>query len=307
MNPILLGVIPVFSIIGIGWGLKVSRVIPEETWGPIERLAYFVFYPGFLIPAAWKADFSGGSAGALGGSTILAVCIMALAVLACRPFLKISGPAFTSVFQGALRWNSFVFIPLAVALFGEKGSGLAAIVLGSLIPAINIFSVLVMAKWGEGQSRGLRGALMGLAVNPVIWSCIIGLSLNVLRVPQFPIVMSGLKLLSDAALAIGLVVAGGGLSFTYALSRPWLIASVSAAKLIVMPLLMLTLCRLLGGNEMAQGIAVICGSAPTAAAAYILSRQMGGDARLMAGIVAFSTVGSLVTIPLLLTVFQVHG
>ena len=45
------------------------------------------------------------------------------------------------------------------------------------------------------------------------------------------VVMSALKLLSDAALAVGLIVAGGGLSFTYALSRPWLIGAVSAVKL----------------------------------------------------------------------------
>ncbi|MEI7931770.1 MAG: AEC family transporter [Alphaproteobacteria bacterium] len=305
MNTILLGVLPVFSIMGIGWGLRVSKVIPENAWSPIERLAYFVFYPGFLIPAAWKADFANGSAGALGLSTIASVIVVALAVLAVRPFLKITGPAFTSVFQGALRWNSFVFLPLTVALYGDKGSGLAAIVLGALIPAINIMSVLVMTRWGEGQGGGWRGSLTGLAANPVIWSCAIGLALNLLHVPKPEIVMSALKLLSDAALAVGLIVAGGGLSFTYALSRPWLIGGVSAVKLLVLPILMWTLCRALGGDATALGIALICGSAPGAAASYVLARQMGGDARLMAGIVAFTTAASLITIPVLLAIFGV--
>ena len=146
---------------------------------------------------------------------------------------------------------------------------------------------------------------MGLAANPVIWSCAIGLSLNLLHVPQPAVLMSALKLLSDAALAVGLIVAGGGLSFTYALSRPVLIGSVSAVKLIALPVLMITLCRLLGGDATAQGIALICGSAPGAAASYVLARQMGGDARLMAGIVAFTTAASLLTIPLLLAAFGV--
>jgi len=305
MSPILLGVLPIFSIIAIGWGLRVSGAIPAPAWPPIERLAYFVFYPGFLIPAAWNADFANGSAGALGMATVGAVILMAVGVLAARPLIKVDGPAFTSVFQGALRWNSFVFLPMVLAIYGEAGAGLAAIVLGALIPAINVICVLVLARWGEGQGGGWRQSLMGLAANPVIWSCAIGLSLNLLGVPKPEVVMRGLGLLSDAALAVGLIVAGGGLSFTYALSRPWLIGGVSAVKLLVLPALMWFACRQLGGDATAQGIALMCGSAPGAAASYVLARQMGGDAQLMAGIVAFTTAASLLTIPLLLAVFGV--
>jgi malonate transporter len=305
MSLILLGVLPVFSIIAIGWGLRVSHTIPENAWGPIERLAYFVFYPGFLIPAAWNADFANGSAGALGAATIAGMSLVALAVLAVRPLLRIDGPAFTSVFQGALRWNSFVFLPLVIAIYGQAGAGMAAIVLGVLIPAINVFCVLVLAKWGEGQGRGWRASLRSLAANPVIWSCAIGVALNLLGVPKPEVLMRALGLLSDAALAVGLIVAGGGLSFTYALSRPVLIGSVSAVKLIVLSILMWSICRLLGGDDTAQGVALICGSAPGAAASYVLARQMGGDAKLMAGIVAFTTVASLITIPVLLAAFRV--
>jgi predicted permease len=64
------------------------------------------------------------------------------------------------------------------------------------------------------------------------------------------------------------------------------------------------LCRLAGGDSTAQGIALLTGSAPGAAASYVLARQMGGDAPLMAGIVAFTTAASLLTIPLLLMVFH---
>ena len=44
--------------------------------------------------------------------------------------------------------------------------------------------------------------------------------------------------------------------------------------------------------------------APGAAASYMLARQMGGDAPLMAGIIALTTVGSAVMIPILLAVFH---
>lgn len=305
MSAILLGVLPVFAMIALGWGLKASRFIPEASWPPIERLTYFVFYPGFLMPAVWRADFGSLSAGPLGVATVGAIIIVSLAVLAARPLLRISDPSYTSVFQGSLRWNTFVFLPLAALVFGPEGAGLGAMIMGALIPAINVICVLVMSKWGDGQGGGWRTALRGLSQNPVLWGCAVGALFNVLHVPKVPVVMSTIDLLSTAALTMGLVVAGAGLSFGYVHSRRWLIASVSAVKLLVLPVLMWGLCRLAGGDETAQGVALLVGSAPGAAASYVLARQMGGDAPLMAGIVAFTTAASLVTIPLLLVVFHI--
>ncbi|MCF8503448.1 MAG: AEC family transporter [Caulobacter sp.] len=306
MSAILLGVLPVFAMIALGWGLKASKFIPEASWPPIERLTYFVFYPGFLMPAVWNADFSNLSAGPLGVATVGTILLVSLGLLAIRPVLRISDASYTSVFQGSLRWNTFVFLPLAALVFGPEGAGLGAMTMGALIPVINVICVLVLSKWGEGQGGGLRAALLGLARNPVLWGCGVGALFNLLQVPKLPVVMSGLDLLSDAALTMGLVVAGAGLSFAYLHSRRWLVISVSAVKLLVLPVLMWGLCRLAGGDETAQGVALLVGSTPGAAASYVLARQMGGDAPLMAGIVAFTTVASLVTIPLLLVVFQVN-
>jgi predicted permease len=178
-------------------------------------------------------------------------------------------------------------------------------IMGALIPAINVICVLVMSKWGEGQGGGWRTALRGLRQNPVLWGCAAGALFNVLQVPQWPVLMSTIDLLSTAALTMGLVVAGAGLNFGYVHSRRWLIAAVSGVKLLVLPVLMWGFCRLAGGDETAQGVALLVGSAPGAAASYVLARQMGGDAPLMAGIVAFTTAASLVTIPLLLVVFHI--
>ncbi|MGZ3304917.1 MAG: AEC family transporter, partial [Asticcacaulis sp.] len=60
----------------------------------------------------------------------------------------------------------------------------------------------------------------------------------------------------------------------------------------------------LGGDKLAQGVALACGAAPCAAAAYVQARHMGGDAPLMAGIVALTTTLSAVTMPLLLYLFH---
>ncbi|MDO9472913.1 MAG: AEC family transporter [Caulobacter sp.] len=304
MTAILLGVLPVFAMIALGWALKASKFIPEPSWPPIERITYFVFYPGFLMPAVWKADFGALSAGPLAFGTVGAIALVALAVLAARPLIRLPDASYTSVFQGCLRWNTFVFLPLVAVVYGAEGAGLGAMIMGALIPAINVVCVLVMAKWGEGQGGGWRTALLGLVRNPVLWGCAVGALFNVLKVPQLPVLMSTIDLLSSAALTMGLVVAGAGLNFGYVRRNHLTIVAVSAVKLLVLPVLMWGLTRLAGGDETAQGIALLVGSAPGAAASYVLARQMGGDAPLMAGVVAFTTAASLVTIPALLVVFH---
>ena len=305
MSALLIGVLPVFALIAIGYGLKKSHFLPDETWRPIEKLSISLLYPGFLIPAIWEADLSGDSAGAAGAAAVTAVIIVGGLVLAAKPFLKIDGPAFTSVFQGSIRWNSFVFLPVIQVAFGAEGLALAAVMIACIIPVTNIACVAVLARWGADQ-KGVSPLALAQAMmaNPILVACLIGLALNLLKAPLIPGVYETLKLIGSAALPLGLIVAGAGLSFAAVARRKWTVAGVTLVKLCVMPPLMWGLCVLYGGDELAQATALLCGAAPGAAAAYLLARQMGGDAPLMAGIVALTTVGSALSIPILLALFH---
>lgn len=304
MSAILLGVLPVFLLITLGWLLKLREFLEPAGWAAVERLTYFVFYPAFLVPTIWRADFAGASASVVGVAVVAATAVIGALTLMARPLLKVSGPTYTSIFQGTVRWNSFVALPVAGALFGQEGLALAAVAVGFLVPPVNVASVLVMSRWGDGQGGGVRRAVRSLLANPILWSCAAGLSLSLAGVPLWGPVLAPLDLLGGATLALGLIVAGSGLSFADVGRRPALAFGVCAVKLLVTPLLALGLARLLGGDAVSQAIALLIGAAPGAAASYVLARQMGGDAPLMAGIVAITTVGSALTIPLWLALFR---
>lgn len=305
MLSIVAGVMPVFALIMIGYGLKASGFLPDATWRPVEKLAIHVLYPGFLIPAIWSADISGGGAGAAGAAAVTSVLIIATITVAIKPLLTIDGPAYTSVFQGVIRWNSFVFLPVIQATYGPEGLALAAVVIAAMIPATNILCVIVLAKWGADEREPSPLALArAIFSNPILLACLIGLALNLLHVPRLPGISDTLELLGAAALPLGLIVAGAGLSFREVARKRATIAAVTFVKLVVTPPLMWGLCVLFGGDQTAQGIALLCGAAPGAAASYILARQMGGDAPLMAGIVALTTVFSAIGIPAVLAVFH---
>lgn len=305
MTALLSGVLPVFLLLALGYGLKKSDYLPDAAWRPIEKLAINVLYPGFLIPAIWNADLSGSAAGAAGAAAVTVSIIVSTLTLLSKPLLPLSGPAYTSVFQGMIRWNSFVFLPVVQAMFGAEGVGLAAVVIAAMIPVSNILSVIVLAKWGADQRGASPKALFrAMMSNPILLACLAGLALNFSGAPRPPGVAETLQLLGSAALPLGLIVAGAGLSFRELARTRVTVSAVVAVKMIVTPLAMWQLARLYGGDELAQGIALLCGAAPGAASAYVLARQMGGDAPLMAGIIAATTVFSVIGIPMALLLFH---
>lgn len=305
MNGLILGIAPVFVLIAIGYGLRKSGFLPDAAWRPIEKLSINLLYPGFLVPAIWSADLSGASAGPAGGAAVLSVAVVAVLALLAKPMIRVDGPAYTSVFQGVIRWNSFVFLPVVQSLFGAEGLAVAAVMIACIIPVTNIACVAVLARWGADQRGVSPSALLKAMVrNPILMACLIGLLFNFAGVPPFPVLARILDLLGGAALPLGLIVAGAGLSFAEVMRRRVTVLWVSGVKLLVMPFLMWGVCRLLGGDQLAQALALLCGATPGAAASYMLARQMGGDAPLMAGVIALTTVGGAATMPILLMLFH---
>ena len=55
MSGLLSGVLPVFLLIALGYALRKTDFLPDETWRPIEKLSINILYPGFLVPAIWAA------------------------------------------------------------------------------------------------------------------------------------------------------------------------------------------------------------------------------------------------------------
>ena len=83
----------------------------------------------------------------MGSSLVLAILSVAALLLLARPLLAragIDGPAFTSIFQGSVRWNTFVGLALAAGLQGRTGTTLMAIAVASMIPLLNVMCVFCL-------------------------------------------------------------------------------------------------------------------------------------------------------------------
>ncbi len=64
-----------------------------------------------------------------------------------------------------------------------------------------------------------------------------------------------------------------------------------------MPALALALALWFGLSGANLAIVAVCSAVPTASSAYVLARQMGGDAPLLAQIITLQTILAAITMP----------
>jgi hypothetical protein len=302
---ILDSLLPVVLVIATGYAARASGLLPDAQWRGFEAVSYQIFFPALMVVTLASSDIRSAPVVAMGGTLVLGSLALLTLTLAAWPLLLrpagISGPAFTSVVQGVIRWNSFVAIALSAALHGREGLTAVSLAVAVLTPIANIASLAALARWGTiPRPPDIGRALLQLLANPFMWSTIIGILLSLSGIALPKAIMSWIDMLGRAALGAGLLMVGAGLRLE-ALRRPDAALGVAIVlKLMVSPLLMAGIGHLLGLGGVPLAVVIISTAVPTAAASFVLARQGGGDAEAMAAIVTAQTIVAAITLPLAL-------
>jgi len=305
MSAVFASLIPTFLIIATGWLCRTTNFLSEQQWAGLERATYVIFFPALIVDTLSRADLTSVPVLGVGGALVGSILLMAGLVLALRPMLGryagIDGPSFTSIFQGATRWNTFVALAVAGSLFGQRGIALIAVAIAAMVPLLNLLAFYVFIRFAGRARQSPWEILRSFATNPFIWSCALGLALNLLAPPLPKPIAVYIDMMGRASLAAGLLIVGAGLDIRR-LAKPGLPHAVATAcKLLLMPIFAMTFAHYAGisGDDMV--VTIIAASVPTATAGYVLARQMGGNAPLMAEILTLQTLLALGSMPLLIS------
>jgi predicted permease len=296
--------LPIFCLIGLGFVLRWRNVVGEDMWRGVELLGYWVFFPALLSETLIEADLASLPLAEITFTMALAFATMAGGLLALRlpiiRVLNINGASYSSVFQNATRWNGFIALPILDKLYGKEGVALVAIIMAILVPIANIVNVAVIARNAGARQLSYKQTAFVVFRNPFIWATAIGLAINLAGIRIYEPMMTGLHMLGGAAIGTGLLMVGAGLHAEEA-KRPspavWL---GTGLKLLGMPVIVFAWISIFGISGPAVVACLVCAGVPTAMSAYVLARQMGGDAILVATTVTLQTLLSVVTIPLLI-------
>ncbi len=303
MRHILLAILPVFLVIAVGVLAKRFGFPGAGFWAPAERLTYYLLFPALIVATLARAELGGLALGPMAAALIAGPLAVAPVLLALRRVSGLSGPAFTSVFQGAIRFNTYIGLAVAFGLRGAEGLAAAAVAIAVLAIFGNLLSVAVLAAYGGAKRPGPLVIVKQVIGNPLILAALLGMGLNASGLGLPPVMEPTFEILARAALALGLLAVGAGLDFAAVRRQLGAIAFTSAVKLLVVPTLTAAACWALGVSGLAAFTAVLFNALPAAPSAYILARQLGGDAGLMAGILTAQIALAVLTLPLVLAVF----
>lgn len=300
MSDIATALAPILVLILIGYGLKRSHFLPDDAWSGMEKLTYFILFPALLIRTLGNQSLAGAPWSAM-LLVVMGTVILAAAILVAWQQLgaSVNSATFTSIFQGGVRFNTYIALAVAQAFFGMEGLAMGAVTAGFMIVLINLLCISTFAIWGTRSHKGLKPIVRDVIGNPLILACAAGwfLSLSGIGVPG--IAEDILEIIGRAALPFGLLAVGAALKPEAVRGhiRPILVSSV--VQFGLKPTAAALLIAITGLSGIPAGALIICLMVPTAPSAYILARQLGGDTATMASIITFQTLLAFLVMPLI--------
>lgn len=296
---IFLGLLPSFLLIGLG-GLIRGR-LSENAWQGLDRLNFEILFPALLFVAAASRPIE--------VSQVVTMAPVVWAILSVGLGLgwltRRFGPDrfldFAGAWQVTWRFNTALGL-VAVALLHNGGLGEMAVAVGMGVPVANLFAVSALSR---GGAFGIKQTLIKIALNPFLLASLSGLCVGLLQfqIPQ-PI-MAPLDLLAKAAIPIALLSIGATMDWKALARLDWFSAAIAAIKLVALPAFALVCGVVLGLAPGIASVLVVFAALPTASAAHVLASAFGADRRLVATLIAQTTLLSAVTLPLWITIAEV--
>jgi len=303
-------VLPVFSVIALGSLLRRWELIDAAFLKQTNKLVYYVCLPLLLFYKIGTADFFANFNGKLIVGSIAAVAItfvLSYLYTVVRGYPDKARGVFS---QASFRGN-IAYMGLAITLnaYGETGLTKAGILMGFLVPFLNLFAILALL-WphrGDGEQRGASFWVRQIALNPLIIASFLGIIWSFLDLPIPLVFERSLNIATGMTLPLALLAIGGGFSLEKLRGDLFKAALASCVKTIWMPILAAILLISMGVEGMDLGIGVLIAGTPAATANYIMADQLKGDAELAGASVMLSTLLSAVTYTVALLVLRSQG
>lgn len=289
-------IMPIFLLMLLGYILKLLNVASKPVFDGINKLIFKVFLPILLFYNIYTTELSEVLDLKLIIFTVIGVLLIfvvgSFAVMGLTP----SNPKRGVMLQGFFRSNFAILgIPIVNYVCGKQTSGLASLMVAIVVPMFNILAVICLERFRGGKLNILH-MLKGIITNPLVIGCALGALFLALDWKLPSVVENAVIDLSGIASPLAMVVLGASFTFSSIKGRFRELCITVSAKLIVIPLIMLTAAVLLGFKGEALACILVTFGAPAAVSSFSMSQQMGGDEKLAAQVVVVSSALCLLTL-----------
>ncbi|MDD2388962.1 MAG: AEC family transporter [Desulfobacterales bacterium] len=300
---VLNSLFPIFALLALGALLKAFKMTSSEFLNTSDKLIYYIFFPVMLF---WKIGSSKTGAAVDWAFCAASICaLLILYILSTWYIVKYKIPDFKagSFSQSCYRFNTYIGMAVILNATGEEGIMYFGILIGIIIPLINVLAVSTLI-WFSGFQFSLghrmQVTIKALISNPLIIACIGGL-VYARTVNHFPVYIDNtFHLASLVTLPLALLSIGGSLTLGSIKGYFNLSLIGSFFKLIAFPVLGFLCMTLFRVDPIPFKTGMIFFALPTSPAIYVLSSQLNSDTQLAAATVVLSTVLSFASLSVVL-------
>lgn len=190
----------------------------------------------------------------------------------------------------------FAGLPLTKEVFGEEGVLYASVF---LIP-IRIFMWSAGITMLSKQKTDIKDTEIRLLKNPCIIAVFLGLFRGMMKIVLPAFMENTVAALSACVSPFSMMIIGAIIAdVTWKGMLEKGVFLYTGIRLLVLPLITLTLCRIVGLDEMIAGTAMILTSMPAATTTALLASKYDADVTFASKLVFTTTVLSLFTAPVL--------
>ena len=298
MHGILLSLFPLIALIMTGYVLKRINYLNDGFWAGAEKLNYYVLFPAMLFGnlATAQIDLSMVKTILIILAVVLGLCCIILYLL--KRIFDLHPARFGVYVQSNVRFNTYIGLAIVASLFPPEGMTIFAILLAISIPIVNIISVLALT---EQEGMDFKSIFLSLLKNPLIMGCIVGVLFNYSGLSLWDGLNDFIKQLAGCSLPLALMCVGAALQFMSLKKDIAPLAINTFSRLLIIPALAYYVCQWLDFTTLETQIFVIYFALPTASASYVLTKVLGGDSQLMAGIISLQIMCAAVTLPIILS------
>ncbi len=304
--PILNTIIPIFSVIFLGWLARRHGFIPQAFAGPANRLVFYFAIPAMVFTAIAKGSLKTDFNPVLLGATLAAVGLCFGLTWVAGAAAKIPRRRFGTFVQSAFHGN-LGYIGLAVAFYylGREGFVSASLLIGFIMILQNLLSVIILQCYSD-KDLSRNGTMAGTVLlkimgNPVILSAVagIGFSLTGLALPL--VITRTLEIVSGMALPLALLLIGAALNFDQMKTLFMPVLPVAGIKLGILPGIGAACYSMWGLSPEIYMPGLILLASPSATISYFMAVEMNGDAEFAVTAISVSTLLSALTFSLWLS------
>lgn len=289
-------VVVLFILIALGFLCNKRRLLNAETVAGMTDLVLYVVTPCIIV-VSFQRELSRAMLGSLGLAFLVGVIYHLINIALAHTCLSDPYERRQKVLRFSLVFSNagYMSLPLQRELLGEIGVFYGAAIVAVFNLCLWSYGLILMS--GETCEIRLRKVLL----NPGVTSVMIGVLLFVSSCQIPSLLLEPMKAVASLNTPIPMIIIGYYLADAKLgrVVRDGRVYAAMGLRLLGVPLILLGLFWVAGIENATLVLAcMIAASAPAAAATTMFAAKFHQDTLLSVGIVSYSTLLSLVTMPL---------